>query len=424
MRDQYIVRVVASATGSGVVHSFRRAAGRWSARRSFPVTVACCTSRRRSGRGSADPQSPLLRRRPRHTARPLDPVSAPVLGYSDQARSPPAIPRSIRPAASRSSTATSPNLPAPAWWCSPTRPSNIGALAALDNEVRPSQVTLKTVFTVAFGVLIVIAIVEAVTNAMLAVALTGAALLLAVALEHPVRLLERRGIKRPLGDRDRDVRGARPDRRLRLHADPARHRAGQGAGARRPAVRAQRARQRAVPDARRALSPRRLPDGGRAASARDARGRRDADPERARRSAERHRRRHHHRVPGDLHADLRRPPDHRRRRRGPPGAPRDVPGRARQDLPVDRRLPGRSHPDLHDQRDARHQLPRHRPRAVLPAARDRGGLVEHDPLRGAVRRGHRHLADRAVHPGHRARRRVRPSTSSSTACSKATCWRR
>ena len=71
-------------------------------------------------------------------------------------------------------------------------------MAALDNEVRPSQVTLKTVFTVAFGVLIVLAIVQAVTNATLAVALTGAALLLAVALEHPVRMLERRGVKRPL----------------------------------------------------------------------------------------------------------------------------------------------------------------------------------------------------------------------------------
>jgi len=71
-------------------------------------------------------------------------------------------------------------------------------VAALDNEVRPSQVTLKTVFTVAFGVLIVIAIVTAVMNAMLAVALTGAALLLAVALDHPVRLLQRRGIQRPL----------------------------------------------------------------------------------------------------------------------------------------------------------------------------------------------------------------------------------
>jgi predicted PurR-regulated permease PerM len=69
-------------------------------------------------------------------------------------------------------------------------------VAGLDNEIRPSQVSLKTVFTVAFGVLIVIAIVLAIANAILAVALTGAALLLAVALDHPVRLLERRGIKR------------------------------------------------------------------------------------------------------------------------------------------------------------------------------------------------------------------------------------
>jgi predicted PurR-regulated permease PerM len=71
-------------------------------------------------------------------------------------------------------------------------------LPALDNEIRPSQVTLKTVFTVAFGVLIVIAIVEAAKNAMLAVALSGAALMIAIALDHPVRLLERRGVKRPL----------------------------------------------------------------------------------------------------------------------------------------------------------------------------------------------------------------------------------
>ena len=200
----------------------------------------------------------------------------------------------------------------------------------LDNEIRPSQVTLKTVFTVAFGVLIVIAIVQAVMNAMLAVALTGAALLIAVALDHPVRLLERRGVKRPLRDRDRDVRGPRAcSSAFGFTLIPPAIEQGKALVARRAAVRAQRARQRAVPDARRALSPRRVPDGGRAAPARDARRRRDADPERARRSAERHRRRHHHRVPGDLHADLRRPPDHRRRRRGPPRAPRDVRGRAR-----------------------------------------------------------------------------------------------
>ena len=71
-------------------------------------------------------------------------------------------------------------------------------MSALDNEVRPSQVTLKTVFTVAFGVVIVLAIIAALWNAILAVALTGAALLIAIALDHPVRLLERRRIKRPL----------------------------------------------------------------------------------------------------------------------------------------------------------------------------------------------------------------------------------
>jgi predicted PurR-regulated permease PerM len=71
-------------------------------------------------------------------------------------------------------------------------------LPGLDNEIRPSQVTLKTVFTVAFGVLIVVAIVQAVVNGTLALALTGAALLIAVALDHPVRMLERRGVKRPL----------------------------------------------------------------------------------------------------------------------------------------------------------------------------------------------------------------------------------
>jgi putative heme transporter len=71
-------------------------------------------------------------------------------------------------------------------------------LAALDREVRPPQVTLKTVFTVAFGVTIVVAIIAAAWNAILAVALTGAALLIAVALDHPVRLLERRKVKRPL----------------------------------------------------------------------------------------------------------------------------------------------------------------------------------------------------------------------------------
>jgi putative heme transporter len=63
-------------------------------------------------------------------------------------------------------------------------------------EVRPSQVTLKTVFTVSFGVLLVAAFVAALTQARVAIALTGAALLIAVSLEHVVRFLERHGLSR------------------------------------------------------------------------------------------------------------------------------------------------------------------------------------------------------------------------------------
>lgn len=67
-----------------------------------------------------------------------------------------------------------------------------------DHEVRPSQVTIKTVATVAFVVLIVAAVVAALWHAMVAVTLTSAALLISIALDHPVRMLERRGVKRPL----------------------------------------------------------------------------------------------------------------------------------------------------------------------------------------------------------------------------------
>jgi len=63
-------------------------------------------------------------------------------------------------------------------------------------EVRPSQVTFKTVFTISFCVLLVVALVLAVSKALVAVALTGAALLIAVSLEHVVRMLERRGLPR------------------------------------------------------------------------------------------------------------------------------------------------------------------------------------------------------------------------------------
>ncbi len=65
-------------------------------------------------------------------------------------------------------------------------------------EVRPSQVTLKTVFTVSFGVLGVALLVGAVARALVAVTLIGAAAALAVALDHAVAMLVRRRVKRPL----------------------------------------------------------------------------------------------------------------------------------------------------------------------------------------------------------------------------------
>jgi predicted PurR-regulated permease PerM len=59
-------------------------------------------------------------------------------------------------------------------------------------------VTLKTVFTVCLGVLIVTALVMAVIHSLVALTLTYAALLLAVTLDHGVKMLVRRGLKRSL----------------------------------------------------------------------------------------------------------------------------------------------------------------------------------------------------------------------------------
>lgn len=58
--------------------------------------------------------------------------------------------------------------------------------------------TLKTVFTVCFGVLAVVALVMAIIHSLVAITLTYAALLLAVTLDHGVRMLVRRGLKRSL----------------------------------------------------------------------------------------------------------------------------------------------------------------------------------------------------------------------------------
>jgi predicted PurR-regulated permease PerM len=63
-------------------------------------------------------------------------------------------------------------------------------------EVKPSQVSFKTVFTVSFAVLIVVAIIYAVSQGLVAVTLIGTALLISVSLEHVVRMLTSRGMRR------------------------------------------------------------------------------------------------------------------------------------------------------------------------------------------------------------------------------------
>jgi putative heme transporter len=65
-------------------------------------------------------------------------------------------------------------------------------------EFRPSQVTLKTVLTVSFGVLLVAAIVEGAARAIVSLTLIGTAVMIAVALDHAVVVLQRRGVNRSL----------------------------------------------------------------------------------------------------------------------------------------------------------------------------------------------------------------------------------
>jgi len=59
-------------------------------------------------------------------------------------------------------------------------------------------VTLKTVFTVSFGVLLVVALVWGLIHSLVAIALTAAAVLIAVALDHGVEWLVQRGLRREL----------------------------------------------------------------------------------------------------------------------------------------------------------------------------------------------------------------------------------
>jgi predicted PurR-regulated permease PerM len=65
-------------------------------------------------------------------------------------------------------------------------------------EIKPSQVTFKTVFTACFAVLLVAALTYAVAQTLVAVALAGTALLISVSLEHLVRMLTARGVRREL----------------------------------------------------------------------------------------------------------------------------------------------------------------------------------------------------------------------------------
>ena len=69
---------------------------------------------------------------------------------------------------------------------------------ATSPEIRPPQVTFKTVFTIAFGVLIVVAGVAALAHALVALTLIGTAAMIAISLEHAVRMLQRRGLNRSL----------------------------------------------------------------------------------------------------------------------------------------------------------------------------------------------------------------------------------
>ncbi|WP_395806201.1 AI-2E family transporter [Archangium minus] len=72
-------------------------------------------------------------------------------------------------------------------------------LAGINSSMgHPSQVTLKTAFTVCFAVLAVVALAVLIIKAEVALILTGIAALLAVALDHLVAMLERARLKRGL----------------------------------------------------------------------------------------------------------------------------------------------------------------------------------------------------------------------------------
>src|SRR5262245_37457804 len=76
----------------------------------------------------------------------------------------------------------------------PTLPSGHTPSPEPSPEIRRPQVTLKTVFLVCFGVLAVAGLVFALSRALIAITLSVVALLMAIAVDHAVALLTRRGL--------------------------------------------------------------------------------------------------------------------------------------------------------------------------------------------------------------------------------------
>ena len=81
---------------------------------------------------------------------------------------------------------------------SASTPAQTTPSPAPNREVAPSQVTLKTVFTACFGVLLVLCLVVAVLHSVVAISLAVASTLMAVALDHGVQLLVKRHVGRSL----------------------------------------------------------------------------------------------------------------------------------------------------------------------------------------------------------------------------------
>src|SRR5262245_61573616 len=83
-------------------------------------------------------------------------------------------------------------------WSSPIASADGGIVAVVKvpRRLPRSQVSLTTVFTICFGVLVSVAVVLFVTHSLVAITITAGALMIAVALDHLVALLVERKVKR------------------------------------------------------------------------------------------------------------------------------------------------------------------------------------------------------------------------------------